>query len=80
MAKETLRDQYARGLTRLGWNRVKGHPSRKYWAFTKNGDAHIFLGKSGAVRSSMNSSVTASRDIGERYKRAILLAAEGADA
>ncbi len=64
-----LRDRYAEALGRLGYRRVEGRTA-KYWTFTKDGYGHVFLGKSGAVRTGRNSS--SSTACSSKFKRMLL--------
>lgn len=74
-----LREQFAEGLTRMGYTRIQGR-TEKYWVF-QNSDVTIphreyaFLGKAGAVRFNTKNRISDSLAASDRSKNEILKAA-----
>lgn len=72
MARETLRQTYARNLGRLGYARLPNKGGRWVFSLPANMDAgkpRIFLGENGAVRC--GTAWSSSRVASDRFKRGI---------
>ncbi len=68
-----LRDQYALGLSAIGYQRCQT-TSKKYWYYFKEGasPAHFWLGKAGAVRYGTLNRIDASISASDKTKDSIL--------
>lgn len=76
---ELLRDQYARGLEKLGYKRVEGRTNR-FWVFhneaARSMGPFVFLGKAGAVRYNSVQRIDGSFSAGDKLKAQLLAKAE----